>query len=463
MSDLSSIVKLLTDMSAEEEWFEFKTSWYEARGIGEYISSLSNVAALLGRDAGYLVWGIEDGTHAVVGTSFNYRRKVKGEPLEHYLARQLVPDVAFRFDEGVINGNRIVLLTVPAAKSAPTAFAGIRYLRIGSSKANLTRYPERESELFEVLRHGPPRIDSMESEYQDLSFERLFTYYAGRGITLRRETFKKNLGLLTKNGSYNLLAQLLSDDSHIPVRVSIFRGKDKASPLFSVKEFGNTCLLLTVDKVLEYGDVINLIQADEHDRTVARKDVPLFSSDVYREAVINAFVHNRWIEGNAPMITVFSDRIEILSRGTLASNQTIEGFFLGESIPVNQRLSDIFLQLHISERSGRGVPKIIKTYGRDAYDFRENSITLTIPFSRVAQSSIGNGADFTVTDTAILKETQRRILNEIRDNPNITQLYLANALRLGKTTIQNGIAYLRKNNYIERIGSNKDGYWRVLK
>lgn len=57
------------------------------------------------------------------------------------------------------------------------------------------------------------------------------------------------------------------------------------------------------------------------------------------------------------MFTGFRDRIEILSRGDLPSKQTVEGFFSGESVPVNQKLSDIFLQLQISERSGRGVPK----------------------------------------------------------------------------------------------------------
>ena len=81
---------------------------------------------------------------------------------------------------------------------------------------------------------------------------------------------------------------------------------------------------------------------------------------------------NLWIGGNESMISVFSDRIEILSRGTLAPAQTMESFFLGESIPVNEKLSKIFLQLHISEKSGRGVPKIIEAYGKEAFTFREN-------------------------------------------------------------------------------------------
>ena len=76
-----------------------------------------------------------------------------------------------------------------------------------------------------------------------MSFERLFTYYAGRGLSLKQETFKKNLGLLTESGKYNILAQLLSDDCHMPIRVPIFRGETKAAPLYSIKEFGNVCIL----------------------------------------------------------------------------------------------------------------------------------------------------------------------------------------------------------------------------
>ena len=108
-----------------------------------------------------------------------------------------------------------------------------------------------------------------------------------------------------------------------------------------------------------------------------------FDADAYREAIINAFVHNLWVTGNEPMFTVYEDRIEILSRGTLAPEQTIDVFFAGESVPVNKKLSEIFLQLHISEKSGRGVPKILETYGKGAFEFRENSIVVTIPFNRL--------------------------------------------------------------------------------
>lgn len=159
-------------------------------------------------------------------------------------------------------------------------------------------------------------------------------------------TFEKNLGLRNKDGEYNLLAQLLSDNSHFLLRVSIIEGETKGSDLFSVREFGNNCLLYTLDEVLRYADVLNLVQADESERVAERPETPLFDNKAFREAIINAILHNLWISGNEPMISVFLNRIEILSRGTLAQAQTMEGFFLGESIPL-QRIKKVGKKLGI--------------------------------------------------------------------------------------------------------------------
>lgn len=243
----------------------------------------------------------------------------------------------------------------------------------------------------------------------------------------------------------------------------MFDGKTKGSNLFSVREFGNNCLLYTLDDLLRYGDVLNLIQADETERVVERKDIPLFDNKAFREAIINAVLHNYWVGGNEPMVSVFSDRIEILSRGTLAPAQTMEVFFHGESIPVNDKLSEIFLQLHISEKSGRGVPKIIETYGKDAFSFRENSIVVTIPFNRI--QTVGNKVGIKVGDADSRKKLnprRQKILSEMRDNPNITIAELASFFSISETAIENNLAFLRENGYIVRVGSKKTGYWKVI-
>ena len=109
--------------------------------LGEYISALSNSAAIEGRKFAYFVWGINDKTHEVVGTAFNYDQDVNHEPLKHYLRRKCSPDNNFDFKELTIRGKRIVLLTIPAAKTVPLSFAWERYIRIGSSKENFTKIP----------------------------------------------------------------------------------------------------------------------------------------------------------------------------------------------------------------------------------------------------------------------------------------------------------------------------------
>ena len=166
------------------------------------------------------------------------------------------------------------------------------------------------------------------------------------------------------------------------------------------------------------------------------------------------------------MITVYSNRIEILSRGTIAPAQTIEGFYLGESVPVNEKLSEIFAQLRISDKSGRGVPKIVENYSKDAFDFRENSIVVTLPFNknRKVGNKVGNeiGNTSPATRKHGLNATRKQILSEMRHNPNITKAELKIIIGISDTAIDNNIRYLKNNGYLERIGSNKDGYWKVV-
>lgn len=88
MNTYVELVKELVSKKSEQEWFEFKENWFEPQGIGEYISALSKAAASCGKKFGYLIWGINDETRQVVGTTFDHRKDVKKEPLEHYLARQ---------------------------------------------------------------------------------------------------------------------------------------------------------------------------------------------------------------------------------------------------------------------------------------------------------------------------------------------------------------------------------------
>lgn len=318
-----------------------------------------------------------------------------------------------------------------------------------------------------TLVNGFPTIVSCAAPHyaQDLTFERLIMYYAAKGILLNKASFERSLRLRSNDGEYNVMAYILSDQNSIPIRVSIFSGKDKAAPLFSVKEFGNDCIMYSMDKILEYGDAINIIQADERNRISERKDVPLFDYEAFHEAILNAFIHNKWLTLNGPQISIFSDRIEILSHGGLAPDQDEEGFYSGASIPVNEVLASIFLQLRLSERSGRGVPKIVSRYGKDSIRIEKNRIIVTIPFDRIDAIKGSKSSVVSMVDErqAIdnLNSTQASIIAFMRDNPNVTMGQLAKKIGLSESGIKKNIRILKDLGIIERIGADKNGYWSV--
>ena len=91
-SQLQSKLAELLALPNETEWVEFKHNKAEPQEIGEYLSALSNAAALHRQPYGYIVWGIEDGTHSVKGTTFQpHQTKGAGnEDLEPWLNKLLL-------------------------------------------------------------------------------------------------------------------------------------------------------------------------------------------------------------------------------------------------------------------------------------------------------------------------------------------------------------------------------------
>jgi len=140
MSKTLNVVKRFLSYSDEADWLIFLQDTPNLDEIGEYISALSNAAALSGEPFGYIIWGVNDKTHEVVGTNFNYQKDISDEnkePFQHYLSRYIFPTIYFRFSEDELDGKRVVVLFIPAARIVPTSYKGIRFIRIGSSKEKI--------------------------------------------------------------------------------------------------------------------------------------------------------------------------------------------------------------------------------------------------------------------------------------------------------------------------------------
>ena len=119
---LRSLVRELSKLSEEVEWVEFKCNNKDPERIAKYISGLSNAATLWERPKAYLVWGIDDATHEIVGTKFEYRKARKGnEELEAWLARMVNPKINFKFCEVEMEKDiKVVLIEIPCAETEPT-------------------------------------------------------------------------------------------------------------------------------------------------------------------------------------------------------------------------------------------------------------------------------------------------------------------------------------------------------
>lgn len=135
---LIGLVRELCKLPQETEWLEFKENIVEPQEIGEYLSALANSAALAGKASAYLVWGIENATHRVVGTRFTpIKTKIGNEELENWLLRLLAPKIHFHFFEVTVDGQSVVLLEIGRAFRHPVQFQNQEFIRVGSYKKKL--------------------------------------------------------------------------------------------------------------------------------------------------------------------------------------------------------------------------------------------------------------------------------------------------------------------------------------
>ncbi|MDD5933746.1 MAG: ATP-binding protein, partial [bacterium] len=81
---IKELLNELFQYKKEREWFEYKENWFQPIALGEYISALSNSAALVGKKYGYFIWGVNDETHEIVGTNFDQYQDYKNEPYQNF-------------------------------------------------------------------------------------------------------------------------------------------------------------------------------------------------------------------------------------------------------------------------------------------------------------------------------------------------------------------------------------------
>lgn len=372
-----ALIDDLRRLPAETSWVEFKENNSNPENIGRLISAISNAARLSDQNCGYVVWGIRDGDHAIVGTSFDpARQQHQSQPLEFWLAQRLQPSIPFSFSTVQFEGQRLVLLKIPPAAPTPVEFERQSHIRIGSATPPLSDYPERlstlwgklqayawESELaaqfvsgndvlakldyasyFEMT--GQPLPDNRAGIFEKLVADRLVRPDVGGHWNIT------NLGAM-------LFAKRLSDFSasleRKAVRFVAYDGVSRADTVTNRSD-GQRGYASGFKGLVDF--IHGLLPNNEHIERDVRVERPLYPSIAIREIIANALIHqDMTITGTGPLIELFKDRMEITNPGQPLVDP--DRFLDSPPRSRNESLAALMRRMRLCEEQGTGIDKVL--------------------------------------------------------------------------------------------------------
>lgn len=372
---LKALLRELCALPAETEWVEFKENNEDPQQIGEYISAISNSAALCGKTNGYVVWGVNNETHKIVGTTFSPHTARKGnEELESWLLRLLTPRIHFYFYNIEIDDKPVVILEITRAARNPVQFQGIEYIRVGSTKKKLKAYPEKERALWRVFDEIPfERMIALERVAND-EVLKLLDYPA----------YFELLNLSLPDNRQGILERLEADEMIMPCEAGGWNITNLGAILFAKRLDDFTQLKRKAMRVIVYKDnsrvetvreqtgtkgyaggfegligyINNLLPRNEVVGEALRKNVPMYPELAVRELVANALIHQDFfLKGTGPMVEIFSDRMEITNPGIplVATDRFLD------SPPKsrNEAVASFMRRIGVCEERGSGVDKVV--------------------------------------------------------------------------------------------------------
>ena len=247
------------------------------------------------------------------------------------------------------------------------------------------------------------------------------------------------------------------------IQCGLFKGKDRAY-FADRKEFDGP-IQNQVDAAYQY--VLEKINMGMQIQGIYRQDVYELPTDSVRALIANAVAHRSYLEPGNIQVAIFDDRLEVTSPGMLLNNVSIKKMMEGYSKPRNPAIANAFAYMKIIEKWGTGIPRIFREcreYGLPDPelidfdgDFRVNMYRNTaIDYSPRVNDRVNDKVNDRVN------EIEEKILKFIDNDPAITITQLSMELELSRKTIAAKLKTLKEKKMIERVGSSRKGYWKIL-
>lgn len=425
VQDLIALLDRLRALPTETEWLEFKRNRAEPQEIGEYLSALANEACLCNQPRGYLVFGIDDTTHDVVGTRFDpYAAKAKGnQDLLPWLGSLLQPNPGVEALVVDHHAGRVVMFAVGPARDRPVAFSGKAFCRAGTSKTELSRHPEKERALWTrgsdwsaELCSGASLSD-LDPEAIDKAREQFVVKHPGQAATVNDwddRTFLNKARLLKQGAVTNTAVLLLGRSESATLLAPAVAKlswilKDGANRELDYEHIG-TPFLLAGDRLLKR--IRNLIVRALPSGTLFPQEITQYDPWVVREALHNAIAHQDYRRHGRIVMVEFPDRVLVTNVGNFLPGdvETVIRQDAPQAIYRNPFLADAMVELNLIDTQGGGIKRMFETQRRRSFPLPDYDL------SDPGQVSVGIAG-------RILDERYTRLLME-RTDLDLTQVML---------------------------------------
>jgi ATP-dependent DNA helicase RecG len=453
---------------AEATEYDFKCS-IEANKPRSWLKTVSAFANGVG---GSIYFGVSD-DGKIVGLQ-NPRKDA--EKVSELIKSRIEPAVTIELNPLQIEGKDLLHLRVPSGRNTPYYYTGdgnkIAYYRVGNESA-----PAPAAILNELLLKGLHQtFDIMETKYRfsDFSYT-LFeaTYKQKTNNTVEKPKDYYSFEMLSGEDALTFVGALFADQCPIyqsRIFCTRWNGLKKGGLYVDAldnDEFQSNAISLLTDalKFIRHNSSVKWKKTGS-----GRIEMPDYPSEAAHEALVNALVHRDYmIKGSEIHVDMYDDRLEVVSPGGLPDGKRIQDLNLDDvpSIRRNPVICDIFSRLKLMERRGSGLRKIIDVYpGEVLPSFRstEQSFIVTLPNLNYGKASTPVGDDVGVDGVENGNENAAsRVLNVISTEPRVTQKRLAEVTGLSTRTVSREIRGLRDSGILQRIGSDRAGYWKIVK
>lgn len=385
---------------------------------------LKTVSAFSNYDGGTIFFGVDDDGN-VKGLQ---DIKQACLDIENKINDSISPQPNYTLE--IQNNDQTIKLTVTSGFQKPYLYKSKAY------KRNDTATIEVDTLEFSrlVLEGKNVRFEELPCKDQELSF---VTLKCRLKESIQLETFNQDtlrtLNLYDNINGFNNAAGILADKNHFS-GIDIVKFGENISIIQKRVTYENISVLDAYEKTL---NVFRDYYLYEVIQGADRKRIEKIPEAAFREAIANALIHRVWDIDSHIRVSMFDDRIEVVSPGGLLSGITAEEYFSGKlSVLRNRNLANVFYRLGFVEIFGTGITRIKQLYAeglvKPSFEVSENAIKIVLPLFE-------NNVNLTEDEKAIYKILSRTMLKPMGEIAPYVPFGKSKTTQLLKDMVEKGM------------------------